>query len=129
MASTGTMVLLLCASAFIAARRQLDKPAQMLLFGAVLTDALVCSKVLSSQFFLSLLAVLVMMPVPKNRWAAVGLWALIISFFVLAGIIFPWFSMPVAKLDPFAQSLVIARNACLVTLGISLSYRAWKASC
>jgi len=125
-AASVMLALLLCGSAIIAARKKLDGSAKTLLFGAVLSGALVCSKVLSAHFLLFLLPVLVILPVPGNRWAARAMWILIAVIYLLAGILYPWLYEALVRLDPIAEFLVILRNACLIGLGIALTCRTWK---
>jgi hypothetical protein len=124
-AATVMLGLMVLGSASIAGRRIADRQTHVLLFSAVLSGALVFSKVLSPQYFLFLLPVLVTLPLPRKRWAAAGTWMLIAVVFALTGVIFPCDYSALQRLDPLAQVFVITRNACLILLSASLFYRAW----
>jgi hypothetical protein len=126
--ATGLLALMVVGSAIVPFRRRMNPRSTALLISAVLSAALVLSKVLSPQFFLFLLPVLVVIPVPRRRWEAVANWSLIAAIYVLTGLIFPWFYDDLIKLQPAAEWLVIARNEFLAILAISLFYRAWTAS-
>jgi glycosyltransferase involved in cell wall biosynthesis len=110
----------------IALRCQREAEGQTLLFAGVLTGALVCSKVLSPQYFLFLLPVLVVLPAARSRSAASVTWGLVVTIYCLTGAEFPWMYRALVKLNPWAESLVIVRNGCLIALSIALFGRAWK---
>ncbi len=97
-----------------------------LLMVAVLAGAMAVSKVLSPQYFLFLLPVLVLLPVPRDRMAAVANWVLIAVIYCLTGLIFPWWYFGrLIPLEPAAEFALILRNELLVVLAISLAWRAW----
>ena len=98
----------------------------VLLMAAVLAAAMALSKVLSPQYFLFLLPVLVLLPVPRDRSAAIANWLLIAAIYILTGLIFPWWYSDLVALKPAAEFVLIARNELLVVLAISLAYRAWS---
>jgi hypothetical protein len=91
-----------------------------LLMAAVLAAAMVLSKVLSPQYFLFLLPVLVLLPVPKDKFTAIA------AIYSLTGLIFPWWYGDLTALKPWAEFMLIVRNELLVVLAISLGWRAWR---
>jgi hypothetical protein len=125
LAATCTVLLAIAcvASAWIAWRRDLTNKSFALLLGAVLSTSLTLSKVLSPQYFLILLPVLVVLPLPADRTAAVACWLLSAAILVLTGIIFPWFYADLIALRPEAEWMLILRNELLALLSVSLWYR------
>lgn len=126
--TAGTVILavMVLGSVLVAVRRKPDAQGQTLLFAAVLTGALVASKVLSPQYFLFLLPVLVVLPPAPNRSTTLVTWGLIVAIYGLTGAEFPWLYRALVSLNPWAECLVLARNACLIALSIVLFQRAWK---
>jgi hypothetical protein len=120
--------LLALGSGVVAARSSVEPGRLALLFGGVLAGALFLSKVLSPQFFLFLLPVLVVLPAPARPAGAVANWLLILVIVALTGVIFPWCYQDLIVLRPAAQVLLIARNGLLGVLSASLLVRAWKHS-
>jgi len=124
--ATVTLAMVVLGSALMVLRRKPDKEAQMLLFSAVLSGAMVCSKVLSPQYFLFLLPVLVVLPAASKRSTTLATWGSIVAIYGLTGVEFPWMYSALVRLGPWAEFLVIVRNVCLVALSIVLMRRAWK---
>jgi len=124
-AATALLGAVILISGLVALRRGMDRESMALLLAAVLSAALLLSKVLSPQYFLFLLPVLVALPPPRHRAAAVSNWLLAAALFGLTGAIYPWIYDSLMELKPLGESIVIARNACLAALSICLFYSAW----
>jgi len=99
-----------------------------LLMVAVLAATMALSKVLSPQYFLILLPVLVLLPTPRDRTAAIANSLLVAAIYILTGLIFPWWYGDLVALSPGAEFMLIVRNVLLVTLAISLAFRALSGS-
>ena len=95
-----------------------------LLMAAVLAASMALSKVLSPQYFLFLLPVLVVLPTPRDRLAAAANWLLIAAICLLTALIFPWWYRDLIGLRPVAEFMVISRNEMLAMLAVSLAWRA-----
>jgi hypothetical protein len=92
---------------------------------AVLTAAMALSKVLSPQYFLFLLPVLLALPTPRDKVASIANWLLIATIYILTGLIFPWWYEDLVALKPAAEFMLILRNELLLGLAVSLGWRAW----
>ena len=119
-ALTGLLVL---GSPGMAWRRDMGRQNLALLLGAVLCGAMALSKVLSPQYIVFLLPVLVALPSPVRKRAAIANWILVLAIALLTGAIFPWEYDRLIQLRLDAELLVILRNGCLAGLCISLLYR------
>jgi hypothetical protein len=95
---------------------------------AVLSAALLFSKVLSPQYFIFLLCALVTAPAPTGRVVATGYWLLLAVIIAATAVIFPWEYPGLLALRPSIQVLVIFRNAALAMLTLCLFLRAWKST-
>jgi hypothetical protein len=116
------------ASAILVLCRNVSTESFALLTGAVLSAAMVLSKVLSPQYFLFLLPVIVVLQVPRERAAAMVNWLLIVVIYIITGLIYPWFYGDLTALKPCAEFMVIIRDELLLVLAISLAWRAWRRS-
>jgi hypothetical protein len=125
LASVTTLMLaaMVLGSAFFACRRKLDRSSQLILLAAVLSGAVLCSKVLSPQYFLFLLPVLVMLPIDGLLSPKRTTWVLVAVIMGLTGVLYPWLYPALVALDPLSKFLVVVRNGCLAALTIGLFHR------
>ena len=90
-----------------------------------MSAVLVCSKVLSPQYFLFLLPMLVLAPAPRAAGAAARNWCLVLGIYALTGTIFPWLFGDLVALKPLAAGLLAIRNSALGILSFTYFHRAW----
>jgi Glycosyltransferase family 87 len=98
--------------------RKMSAESFAFLLAAVLSLALVLSKVLSPQYFLFLLPVLVALPIGRTTWVLIAL------IYLLTGLIFPLWYDDLTILRPAAEFALILRNELMLGLGISLAWQA-----
>lgn len=123
---TALTFLLVIGGAAMAWRRDMNREALALLLGGVMCGAVAVSKVLSPQYVVFLLPMLVAMPEPASRGARVASWALVLATALLTGAVFPWEYVRLIQLRLDAEILVILRNTCLAILALYLLCRAWQ---
>lgn len=92
--ATLLFALTLIIATWMAARRRMSAESMSLLLAGVLSSALLFSKVLSPQYFLFLLPVLAVLPVPRSVPAAVANWLLVAAIFALQGSFIHGSTMP-----------------------------------
>ncbi|GLJ80622.1 hypothetical protein GCM10017586_23050 [Microbacterium imperiale] len=100
---------------------------QLVVLGAfALTAALIVfNKVGSPQYMLWLAPIVTVgLLVDPQRWRTPAIWMAITSF--LTTLVFPIFYMPLVRADPFAASLLLARNALLVVLFVWSVQALWR---
>lgn len=100
---------------------------QLVVLGAfALTAALIVfNKVGSPQYMLWLAPIVTVgLLVDPQRWRTPAIWMAVTSF--LTTLVFPIFYMPLVRADPFAASLLLARNALLVVLFVWSVQALWR---
>jgi hypothetical protein len=128
LACTALLVAVVLGGGVMAMRRGTTVEALTLLLGAILCASLALSKVLSASYFIFLLPVLVVLPVPRGKTEAAAVWYLVLAMTFLTGIIFPWGYRSLVGLKPTAEVALMLRNACLGVLSVHLFIRAWRDS-
>jgi Protein of unknown function (DUF1583)/Glycosyltransferase family 87 len=111
-------------SAMIVVRQKPSPERLTLVLCGALLVAIVCSKVLSPQFLVFLLPLLVTLPPLQTKAAAIGNWLLMLAVYGFSGWIFPWQYDNLVFLEPDAQLLMLMRNEMLLVLAVSQYIRA-----
>lgn len=104
-----------------------DAERGLVVLGAfALTAALIVfNKVGSPQYMLWLAPIVAVgLLVDRDRWRTPAIWMAVTSF--LTTLVFPIFYMPLVAADPFAASLLLARNALLVVLFAWSLFALWR---
>ena len=122
---SGLLLLMLVGSVWLGLRVGDNSRTLALLMAAVLCAALLFSKVLSPQYFVFLLPVLLGVRWPANRAAGAGFWLLVLAIYSLTGVIFPWRYGQLLTLRPGGEAMLIVRNEALAVLTVWLWYLAW----
>ena len=123
--ATALLGLVILGTALFAARRNPNTNMLAILFAAILAWSLLLSKVLSPQYFLFLLPVLVVIPECQSKLGASATWLLVAMICGLTGVIYPGRFDALTKLEPNAELILLIRNEYLAALALSLLYRAW----
>jgi hypothetical protein len=113
------LAVVVLGSGAVAATGRFDRKSLALLLAAVLAASLFLSKVLSPQFFLFLLPVLVILPLSAGSGSRIRP-TLIVVLYALTGTIFPWAYNGLTELHPAWCAVLLVRNTCLGLLAGSL---------
>ncbi|MDD7961207.1 hypothetical protein [Microbacterium thalli] len=109
-----------------AARTDLAEGQLVVLGAFALTSALIVfNKVGSPQYMLWLAPIVTVgLLIDPQRWRTPAIWMAVTSF--LTTLVFPIFYMPLVRADPFAASLLLARNVLLVALFVWSVQALWR---
>ncbi|MDF2917353.1 MAG: hypothetical protein K0S70_1570 [Microbacterium sp.] len=129
-AAFGAIALLLVRArmTWVAGAQRVERAeGRLMVLGAfALTAALIVfNKVGSPQYMLWLAPIVVVgLLIDPDRWRTPAKWMAVTSF--LTTLVFPIFYMPLVRADPFAASLLLARNVLLVALFIWSIQALWR---
>jgi hypothetical protein len=126
--STLLLVGMMLGAALLAGTRRRDLASLLALLATALCASLLFSKVLSPQYFIFLLPVLVALP-PMRGWVErLTFWAIVLATYGLTAAVFPWNFDGLMRLEAGPETLLIARNLCLAGLTATLFYNYLKLS-
>ncbi len=111
----------------VARARSAAPEGRLVVLGAfALTAALIVFNKVGSPQYMLWLSPLVAVGVLLDplRWRTPAIWMAVTSF--LTTLVFPIFYMPLVRADPFAASLLLARNALLVALFVWSVHALWR---
>jgi hypothetical protein len=126
--STTLLLGTVLAAALLAATRRNDTGSMLTLSATTLSASLLFSKVLSPQYFVYLLPVLVALPRPRGRFVSLTFWTLVLATYGLTAAVFPWNFDALRRLEAGPEVLLGARNLCLAGLTAVLFYIYWNFS-
>jgi hypothetical protein len=126
----GAVVVL---SALMAMVRRMSCESVAFLLCGVLLASLVFSKVLSPQYFIFMLPILVILPVAEDALETAAVRFLILIIFAVTGAVFPWNYDNLLQLKFWAhlyavENILILRADCLALLSLYCFLRAWGTS-
>jgi hypothetical protein len=132
----GTLVLMaavILLSVLMAMRRRMNSRSLSFLLCGVLLASLLFSKVLSPQYFIFMLPVLVIQPVAEDTLENVTVGVLILIIYAVTGAVYPWSYDNLLQLKSWqhlfaVENFLILRANCLALLGAYCFLRAWRNS-
>lgn len=123
--ATAALLTLVGSGMWLAWGAARDRGSFALLLAGILSGSLALSKVLSPQYFVFLLPVLLAIPSPLDRAALLVNAVAILFIYFVTGIVFPWMYTMLMALHPAAVGLIVFRNEALVIMAGSLLWRGW----
>ena len=131
--SVALLAAVVLLSALMAVRRRMNSGSLSFLLCGVLLASLLFSKVLSPQYFIFILPMLIILPAAENALQTATVRFLVLTIFAVTGAVYPWCYDNLLQLKSWqhlyaVENLLILRATCLALLSLYCFLRAWQTS-